>query len=352
MKVRRFPENPIITPSDIKPSRDDFEVICVFNPGAVKHNNETLLLLRVAERPINENLDTAAVPLVTRENEKWPDSIEVVRFNRGDPSVDVSDPRIVRVGGKTYLTSISHFRLARSKDGHGFEIDQKPWIVPDSPTELFGVEDPRITDIGGAYCIVYKSVASTGITQSLAVTRDFKSLEKFGVVMPPENMDGVLFPSWINGKYAMLHRPFPHMIGGPDIWISYSDDLIYWGEHKHVAGVGNSGWDSGRIGGGTVPILTAKGWLFIYHGATPDNQYSLGAMLLDAEHPEQIIARSKEPIMKPEAPYETSGFMPNVVFTCGAVLEGDTLVLYYGAADSVVAGAELSIPDILASLEH
>jgi len=351
MKVNRFPENPIIVPSDIKPSRDDFEVICVFNPGVIKYNREILLLLRVAERPINEDPNTVAVPVVKCENGKWPDSIEVLKFNRDEPTVDISDPRIVRVGGRTYLTSISHLRIARSKDGRKFEVESKPSIAPDRASESFGIEDPRITDIGGAYCIVYKSVAPTGITQSLAVTRNFKTFEKFGVVMPPENMDGILFPSWINGKYAMLHRPFPHMIGSPDVWISYSDDLVYWGEHKHIAGAGECGWDSGRIGGGAVPFLTSKGWLVIYHGATPDNQYSLGAMLLDAECPERVIARSREPILKPEAPYETSGFMPNVVFTCGAVAEDDKLTLYYGAADNVVAAAELSVSELLASLE-
>jgi predicted GH43/DUF377 family glycosyl hydrolase len=163
-------------------------------------------------------------------------------------------------------------------------------------------------------------------------------------------MDAMIFPEKINGRYAILHRPFPHMIGQPGMWIGYSDDLLHWGDHRFLAGVISGGWEGGRVGGGAVPFMTDRGWLSIYHGATPDHKYSLGAMLLEADRPERMIARSKTPIMEPTTSYEVSGFVPNVVFTCGSIIDGDRITIYYGGADTIIAGAEMSISEILESL--
>jgi predicted GH43/DUF377 family glycosyl hydrolase len=229
-------------------------------------------------------------------------------------------------------------------------VDEKPALVPDRFAEAYGLEDPRITYIDGTYYIVYKSVATNGITQSIATTTDFVTYEKHGIILPPENMDAMIFPQKIGGKFAALHRPFPHMIGQPNMWVGYSDDGIHWGEHTYLAGVLMGSWEGSRIGGGAVPFMTERGWLEIYHGATPDNRYSLGAMILDADQPNRVIARGKNPIMEPEAPYEVSGFVPNVVFSCGAIVDGDRVTIYYGAADTVIAGAEMSVSEILNSL--
>jgi predicted GH43/DUF377 family glycosyl hydrolase len=218
--------------------------------------------------------------------------------------------------------------------------------MPDRRSEAYGIEDARITLLDGRYYVVYKSVSPEGICQSLAVTSDFRSFDKLGAILPPENMDAMIFPELVGGRYVMMHRPFPHMIGRPSIWLAYSRDCIHWGDHRFLAGPVEV-WEGGRIGGGAVPVLTERGWLVIYHAATPDHRYSLGAMLLDREHPERVLARCSHPILRAEAPYETQGFVTNVVFTCGALMEGDTLTVYYGAADTVVAGEEFSVSELL-----
>lgn len=350
MMVRRFPENPLITPADVKPSRDDFEVLSVFNPGVTKVDGEVLLLMRVAERPKCPDPTVVRVPVMDYEGES--PSLEIREFPRSDPSADFHDPRVVFTPGNVYLTSISHFRIARSKDGRHFQIDDTPAIEPDRPSEAYGIEDARITLIDGVYYIVYKSVGPNGISQSLATTSDFRAFEKRGVILPPENMDAMIFPEKVRGNYAALHRPFPHYIGRPSMWIAYSDDVDHWGDHKFLAGTLAGGWEGGRIGGGAVPFMTDEGWLEIYHGATAGDHYSLGAMLLNEEYPEFIKARSKTPIMEPEAPYEMSGLVPNVVFACGAIVDGDDLTIYYGGADTVIAGAEVSVREILESLRE
>jgi predicted GH43/DUF377 family glycosyl hydrolase len=111
-------------------------------------------------------------------------------------------------------------------------------------------------------------------------------------------------------------------------------------------------WDSGRIGGGAVPIRTEKGWLELYHGATKEHRYCMGALLLDPNDPSKVIARSSRPIMEPEADYEKNGFFGDVVFSCGALVDGDVVKMYYGVADTSMACAELSLSEILDSLAY
>ena len=330
-------------------SRPDFEVICAFNPGVIEFNDEILLLLRVAERPIQDDPNVVKLPIL-RQAEDGICGIEIRAFRRDDPNVDLDDPRIVRLPDGLMLTSISHLRMARSNDGRTFVVEDHPAVFPDRPTEAFGIEDPRITEIDGNYHIVYKSVEPRGITQTLVVTKDFVTYEKLGVIFCPENMDVCIFPEKVRGRYVALHRPQPRMIGQPNIWLAYSPDLLHWGDHRFLMGADADEWRGGRIGGGAVPFKTDKGWLEIYHSATSDNHYCLGAVLLDLEHPERILMRTPKPFMYPEAPYETTGFMPNVVFTCGALLDGDNISIYYGAADEVVAGADISLSELMAEM--
>lgn len=347
MKVERFPENPLVTPADVPPSRPDFDVICAFNAGVARYKDEVILLLRVAEMATSDER-TLRVPILKCGVDNV--GIEVLEFRRDDPLVDFSDPRAIRLQEDVLLTSISHLRIARSKDGRHFTVDPTPALFPDRPSEVYGIEDPRVTQIEDTYYIAYKNVADTGIGVSLAVTRDFVHFEKKGIIFCPENLDVCIFPEKIGGRYAALTRPVPRYLGQPNIWIAYSPDLISWGDHRYVMGVEPNTWAGKRIGAGAVPIKTDRGWLEIYHGATERNVYALGAVLLDLEQPHKVIARSRDPLLVPEAIYEMGGFMPDVVFTCGALAYGDRLDVYYGAADEVMAGAEMSITEILDSL--
>ncbi|MDR0299101.1 MAG: glycoside hydrolase family 130 protein [Streptococcaceae bacterium] len=350
MKINRFVENPLITPDDVKPYHQGFEVIGAFNAGVAFYKGETLLLLRVAERPISETPNIIKVPLLKNGE------LTLLEIERDDPRYDFSDPRIIHeVGSEAdfiYLTSLSYIRIARSRDGHRFTIDESPFLYPFNEFQNFGIEDARCTQIGDEnYYINFTSVSEMGIIESLVKTTDFESFEDMGNIFLPDNKDILIFPEKINNRYYALSRPVSSSLDRKDIWISKSSDLKAWGEHRHLLNTSKDDWDNGRVGGGLVPIRTEKGWLEIYHGATKNNVYCMGALLLDLDDPTKVLAKSKAPLMMPEMPYEKEGFFGEVVFACGGIVNGDKLTLYYGVADRSMAACELSISEILSQLE-
>ena len=353
MNVKRFKENPLITPEDVQPFHDNHEVIGVFNAGVAEYDGETLLLLRVAEQPISDHPEVVKAPFIDFTNGNG--KLKIVDLNKNEPIYDFSDPRSINFisdGRGAYLTSLSYIRIARSKDGRNFTVDDAPFIYPGTERESWGVEDPRVTQIEDTYYIQYSAVSPEGIGVGLISTNDFSTYERHGLMLHPENKDVAIFPEKINGKYYTLHRPVPKGIGRPEIWIAESDNLLYWGNHQYLLGLSEDGWDNGRIGGGAVPFKTDKGWLEIYHAADQNNRYCLGAVLLDFENPARILAKTEVPILEPEAEYETSGFFGNVVFTCGVTLQGDNVRIYYGASDTSVAAADLSLEEILSKLTY
>ena len=347
MNVIRSPHNPVIGPEDVKPSGDDFEVIGVFNAGATRFEDEIILLLRVAERPISKNPDIVSAAVYDLAEER-PVMIE---FSKDNPENDFSDPRLIITPTQTYLTSISHLRLGRSKDGINFEIDDIPSIFPANDYETFGLEDPRISLIGGIYYINYVAVSPIGVTTCLISTKDFNSYRRHGVIFCPENKDVVLFPGKVEGKFYALHRPVSPLFNKQDIWIAESPDLHCWGNHRRLMGPRPGHWDEAKIGAGAVPFKTDRGWLEIYHGVDRNNRYCLGAVLLDVAEPWKVIARTKKPILEPQAGYECEGFFGNVVFSCGLICEDDNVRIYYGAADTVICYAELSLKEIIEALD-
>lgn len=347
MISKRYPQNPLIKPGDVKPSRDDFKVVCVFNCGVTRFEGDILLLLRVAEVPRNDNPDVYLTPVYDSEKGK----IVVRPFDKNDKSIDFSDSRFVLTPNERFLTSISHFRIARSSDGICFTIEKTPAMTPANEYEMFGIEDPRITCINGIYFINYSCCAPLGITTCLASTRDFMTFERHGVIFTPDNKDVAIFPEKIDGKYYAFSRPASDEYEKRELWIAESPDLVCWGNHKRIMQVNPDGWENGRIGCGAVPILTDRGWLEIYHAADARNRYCLGAALLDTEKPWLVLARTPKPILEPEEPYEKEGFFGNVVFTCGALYEEGKVKLYYGAADTCIACAEIKINHIFDSLE-
>lgn len=347
----RAPENPIVTPAMVAASRPDLEVVGVFNPAAIRHEGEVILLLRVAEAPRGLGSDEIAAPVLDAAS----GHVEIHRWHRDAPGVDATDPRLIVVDGRTWLTSISHLRVARSSDGIHFDIERTPALSAATPYEAFGVEDARITLLDGTYWINYSAVSSHGIATALASTRDFVTFERHGLIFPPNNRDVTVFPERIDGRYVALHRPMPTGVGEPAIWVATSPDLRAWGDHHLVATARPGGWEDVKLGGGAVPFRVRvdgqDGWIAVYHGVSGSpHVYSLGALLLDAGNPARVIARSREPILYPEAPYERSGFFGGVVFTCGLLAEEDRVRVYYGAADGVTAVADLSLAGILSGL--
>lgn len=347
--IRRAPENPILTPIAVTPSRPDLEVVGVFNPAAIRVGGETLLLVRVAEAPRGIPPDEVAAAVYDPERGE----VVIRRFRSDAPGVEAgSDTRVFTVDGDLYLTSISHLRVARSADGIHFIVDAEPALAPGTAYESFGIEDPRITEIDGTFLINYTAVSPAGIATALASTSTFRAFERRGIIFAPPNRDVTIFPERIDGRYVALHRPMPEWLGRPSIWIASSPDLVHWGDHHLLAGPRPGMWDDLKIGGGAVPFrVRARGqdaWLAVYHGVTKQPlTYSLGALLLDARDPRRVLGRSRTPILAPEADYERNGFFGNVVFTCGLVAHDDVVRIYYGAADGVTAVADLSLGAIL-----
>lgn len=332
-------------------TREELEVVGVFNPAAIQHGDETILLVRVAEGVRNVPEEVVAAPTHNHVTGK----LEIRKWNRHDRGVDTSDPRMTVADGRTWLTSLSHLRVARSSDGIRFAVDAVPALAPATAYEAFGVEDARITAIDGTYWINYTAVSSYGIATGLASTRDFRRFERHGIIFPPNNRDVTILPERIGGRYHALHRPMPAGLGEVAIWAASSDDMRAWGDHTLVAMARPGRWDDEKIGGGAVPFRVqangADGWLAVYHGVTKGSgAYSLGALLLAPDAPSHVLARSIDPILAPEAAYEREGFYGGVVFTCGLVRDGDRVRTYYGAADGVTAVADLSLERIIAGL--
>lgn len=343
--AKRFAENPLLTPQDVRPSRERMTVKCLLNPGVFRFDKKTWLLIRLAERP-EEKKDFITVPIYDENGE-----IKILEFKKGDPDLDCADPRVIRFKGTDYLTTISHLRLLCSDDGKTFyEPENFKPIFGEGILEAYGIEDCRVTEINGIFNLTYTMVSSYGVGVGLIQTRDWNRFERKGMILPPHNKDCAIFEDKIRDRYFALHRPSSPSLGGNYIWLAESPDLIHWGRHKCIATTRPGMWDSGRVGAGASPIRTPKGWLAIYHGADENHRYCLGALLLDLNDPARVIARSEVPLMEPTEAYELKGFFGNVVFTNGHLVQGDKVKLYYGASDEVICGAEMSIQAILNTL--
>jgi len=296
----RYAGNPIISAKDIPYSANS-----VFNAGATKVGDETILLMRVEDR-------------------------------RG----------------------MSHLTVARSTDGVGnWRIDAQPTMIPSPDThaeEIWGIEDPRITYIEESehWAIVYTAYSEGGPLVSLATTTDFRHFQRYGPVLPPEDKDAALFPVRFGERWAMLHRP---VATGPytraHIWISFSPDLRHWGDHRILIPAREGGWwDANRVGLSPPPLKTDEGWLILYHGVrtTPGGViYRLGLALLDLDDPCRVVARSDEWVFSPEEEYEAFGDVDKVIFPCGWIAEKDEIRLYYGAADKCLALATAKVSQLL-----
>ena len=343
MPLKRLAANPLLSPEDLAPTRDDLEVFCTLNPGATRLGRETILLVRVGERPRGDATHLSAVVFDPERGE-----VVIRRYKAGDPGVVPGDTRGFTVQGRVLLTSLSHLRVARSADGVRFTFDAKPAIFPDNAFEAFGCEDPRITLIDGRHYITYTAVSDRGVAVGLAATQDFRRFEKLGVILPPSNKDVCIFPRQVRGHYVCRHRPSEGGFNPASIWTAYSPDLVSWGRHALTLTPTPGTWEGGRVGCGPSPIWTSEGWLEIYHAADERGRYCLGSMLSDLERPERILTRSRRPVLEPQAPYKLAGVYGNCVFSNGMTVADDgTLTVYYGAADRICAGAVTSVDEMI-----
>lgn len=297
-------------------------------------------------------------PLLTAAN--WPYSANAV-FNPGAARLPSGETvLLVRVEDRR---GISHLTAARSRDGvHDWEIDAEPTFVAqplEYPEELWGVEDARIVRLEGLdqFAVTYTAYSRAGPLVALAMTDDFKTFERHGSIMPPDDKDAAFFPRQFHGQWALIHRPAPRFAGAKaNMWLSFSPDLRHWGSHTVLMEARDGAWwDAGKIGLSSQPIQTDEGWLVVYHGArlTPAGTlYRVGLALLDLDDPRRVLRRGDEWVARPEAPYEVTGDIPNVIFPCGAVLDAVSgeFRLYYGAADTCVGLMTAQTTDLLAWL--
>lgn len=281
------------------------------------------------------------------------------------PCKAVCNPAACTVGGETLLLlrvidpdDHSHLLVARSPNGvDGWRYNSAPLLGPlASPAwyDADGAEDPRIVFLPerGEYAITYVGSSRYGAGVCIATTRDFASVNPLGLVMHPYNKDAVLFPRRIGGKYFLLHRP----TAGPleNIWIDESEDLTTWGNPRCLLEEADKpGGAHGKIGAGPPPIETPQGWLLLFHCVEQQETgwlYRMSAALLDLDDPSKVLARAPSWVFAPGAPYEMQPPKPGIIFPTGAVVDGDTLRLYYGAADSSVALATASLSQLMAVL--
>ncbi len=345
--AKRFPENPILLPKDIKPSAAGLQVISLLNPGVFQFAGKIWLLVRVAQS-IAQKEGFINFPVINATG-----NTELIEVSLNDPDLQASDARVISYKGLDYLTTISHLRLLSSEDGiHFTEPEHNASLFGSGILERFGIEDCRVSQIEDTYYLTYTAISDNGVGVGLRTTTDWVNFKYYGMVLPPHNKDCAIFEEKINGKFYALHRPSSVEIGGNYIWLAESTDGTQWGNHKCLVKSRAGLWDSKRVGAGAAPIKTEQGWLEIYHGANEQNHYCLGAFLMDIEDPSRILARTTDPIMVPTETYELSGFFGYVVFTNGHIVKGDELTVYYGAADEFVCGAKFSIREILAAMNH
>jgi len=295
--VERCPKNPILTRRDVP-----YPVATVHNAGMAKHDGRYIMLFRSH-----------------------------------------------RMNGRSVIG------IAESDDGIDFTVGPEPFLEPASggtfgEYEEYGVEDVRICPIEGAYLLTYSAYSRYGVRIALARTEDFVHVERISLITEADYRNVVIFPEKIGGRYVRLDRPHSE-ISPWSIWISYSPDLVHWGDARLVMRPVQYHWDEMKIGPGATPFRTEQGWLNIYHGVFPTmdgSVYRLGVALHDLEDPSRIIAVCDDWILQPEDPWELTGYVHNVVFTCGAVPEDDgTVKIYWGGADTVMCMGTSRIDDLV-----
>lgn len=257
--------------------------------------------------------------------------------------------------------------IAYSTDGINWEVEKEPFLTVEdiNDPDVTRVYDPRLTVINDECFLCFAIDTHHGLRGGIAVTKDFKSIEIISLTVP-DNRNIVLFPEKINGRYARLERPFPVYSRGNkhrfDTWISFSKDMVYWGDSHLLLSVEMVPWANDKTGPGAPPIKTKAGWLTLFHAVDIDTtrgkngwedtwqkRYCAGIMLLDLNDPTKIIGMSKEPLLAPESKYEVDeGFRTNVIFPGGMILENDNEVkIYYGASDTVECLATANVDDLI-----
>lgn len=327
----------------LEPTKNLFERTAVLNPGIWQEGNNIQMFYRALDEDHCSTIGYARLDDPMNVVERWDKPILMGEY--AYESKGMEDPRIVKIGDTFYLFYVAHdgknaiTAYATSKDLRTFS---KHGVV--SPIIAYREFDEinnelRLKDAYSFFASYYQ--------------------EEAGIDVLIWHKDVFAFPRKIKGKYALLHRILP------DIQIAFFDSFEqlqtrdFWLKElkkmpEHVLLENKHWFETRNIGGGCPPIETADGWLIIFHTVEEKNQgrtYHACAALLDRENPLKVIGRLHEPLFSPTEEWETQGFVSNVVFPTGTALFGDTLYIYYGAADKRIAVASLSLSELLAEMK-
>jgi len=282
----------------------------------------------------------------------------------------VLNPGALRLGNLVYLfyravgdDNISRIGLAITDGYRVLERLPQPILSPEIPEERMGCEDPRVIQINDKIYMLYTAydgnmaqIAAASIRVDDFLQGQYQNWQREGLAFKNIwDKDAIIFPEKINGKYVVYHRIEPSM------WVTYCNEIKFPLKDKHAIILGprpGRMWDSLKIGAGAQPLKTQYGWLLIYHGVDHNYVYRLGVILLDLNNPQKVIYRSPNPILEPEEDYEIGlggAWVPNVVFTCGAVPgsdkevleDNDEILVYYGAADTSIGLATATLADLI-----
>jgi predicted GH43/DUF377 family glycosyl hydrolase len=355
-------ESIIIKPEDIQSSAEDMHVIAVCNPGGALFKDGTgekfYLLVRVIEQTKLNFKGHVASPRAIKNNKgeyevRWEWEREGKDAQHNDPKSFIT----IEPEERVKPTYISHFRLAESIDGINFKVSNKPTFFPVEKYEEYGVEDARITKFqeplnfaGDNYDFLISYVACSetyGVCTAFALTNDFKKFIRIpkdnpNIIFFSTSKDVVLFPKkFMNprtkrNEFLALTRPSStsgYMI--PSIFISYSNDLIHWGDHKPFI----KGDEKGHVGAGPPPIECKDGWLIIDHQhrhiAKNIKEYVGRVYLVDKENPLKILKKSDE-FLEPHLKVENKAFVNNVTFPSAAMIKDNKIFIYTGEEDVAV----------------
>lgn len=306
--LERYTGNPILEPIKAHP----WEGLMVFNCGALNINDNVHIIYRAQGlKEGGSSLGYASSEDGFHIDERTASPIFELETRNLYESLGCEDPRLTRIDDRIIMAYTAYGKVPRMK-------------------EKLGLPRPKSVQI-----------RLTSIPVEDFVNKRWIWGKRWYPFFRVDNKDFILFPKKFDGFYIAYHRIPPY------VWIAYSKDLKQWFGHNVIM-ASQEKWEYYKVGAGAPPIETDKGWILIYHAVDEEWVYRLGLAVADRDDPSKIIYRHKEPILEPVEPYEKVGVVPNVVFTCGAIVKDGLIHVYYGGADTVICVATVDISEILA----